>query len=239
MGLLQHQPREGLTYAQLEILRDWIAARTKAQLRDEGMTVLLLIMVAIAANAFAVVFIFFFELFFFSTLGGKNTNYPPWLWIVPVATVLAMYPVYYWRYRATAATIELTHGVLRVTRRRLDLPEADPFDSANHINMGVIKHEVLLFPVWAVASIIAHIGHIRRCLKPPAWTMARALAHLYRENRRVFIHDLDIALGEPDLRDAILALELQPGVLLYTENQLAISLNDELAREIAGTIQEG
>ncbi|MBZ0137955.1 MAG: hypothetical protein K8I27_16485 [Planctomycetes bacterium] len=225
---MRHQPREGLTYAELERLRAWVESELRLHRRVEVISVAALALFTLLATAGAYILVVFAVIYFEGASAGLAGTV-----MLPGLVVAAMFPVYYMLHRKPVVTVPLTQGELRIASRRLD-PVALMGGGDQRF-----EYEVLLFPPWVAGLAINHLARLWKISGFDSWVIARVLAHLYRENRRVHVHDLDMALNEPGLAGAIHALECLPGLLFFTEGELALALSDDLVAQIAQGAQGG
>lgn len=229
-------PRPPLNHTQTERLREWLARQFRAHYRNEIVSGCWFAMVAVAAHVVVIGIGTYIEVVF-ARLFGASRSANDWLWLVPACTLAAMYPLYFWRYRQPDAVAELSTGTIRVSQRRLHTTQLDPHEPVDRTIFRRLKLEIFLFPLWCVSRMFTHFEHARYARYADAWNMARVIALLYHENRRVQIHDLDERFQSPALADAVRSLEVQPGVLFFTDGQLALAINDELVHEVKKAAQ--
>ncbi|MCB9895224.1 MAG: hypothetical protein H6839_12290 [Planctomycetes bacterium] len=221
-------PRSPLTHKQLEQLREWLRVEYKGHLWHEVFAALVFAVFALIAHGVA----FFFTAYVITYVsGGAILDADSMaVLVLPALVLLAMYPVYWWLYRTPVVDIALPSGPLRIRSKKMT--PAPLFESADPAPESTLGMQMLLFPVWTVASCISHVAGAVHAARADTWVMARVLTLLYQHNRRMSVLDLDMSLREPNLPGALRALELEPGVLFYTENDLSLVLNDEVTQRI-------
>ena len=231
MLVSDHVSRPPLSVAQTERLRDWLVPRFESHWRNEVVTTLFYVLVTIAAHVAAVAFGAYLE-WLLATVFLSRGAFFDWMYLVPITTLIVMYPLYFGRYSTPDATAGLSGGTLRLSQRKLDLPDIDLREPVDRLIFRHLKMDVFLFPLWCTSRVLLHAGHVRHLIKPDTWVAARVLGCLLHENRRVQIHDLDARLNERALPAAIRVLEVEPGVLFYTDGELSIALNNDLTQEL-------
>lgn len=219
------------TWKQRESLRGWLDIELTALARNHYIGAFVYVVVAIAANFTAFALLAYVDWFIYDIFGGSGT--PGWIFVASASTLAAAYPLYFWRYHDSEATTQLEYGGdLKISQRGFEASRADPTVGSGIGGLRVLRSEVLLYPVWASAQILIHLRHARNLKSANRSVTARVLEHIVLKDRRVQIHDLDAALREPELAGVIHALEGVHGVMFFTRDQLAISLNDDLAFRI-------
>lgn len=226
---VQHLQTAHFSHAGRERLRAWLRAEFKSHVRHELLAAFLYLALAVLAHAFVYVLVTMFTLHY---TGGISIefNQPLLIFLTPALILLSMYPLYWWLYRAPTVEIGLSSGPVRLRCRRMT--PVSLLGSSDQGDTTAFKLQFLLFPVWAVASALRHLGDALRAARVDVRTVSHVLEYLVAQGRRVTLLDLDAELREPNLPAALRALELQPGVLFFTGEHLSIALNDELTEKV-------
>lgn len=240
MNALDHDQKcATFSHAGRERLRAWLRSQFKGHVWHELLAALIYAVLAVIAHVFVYVLVTVVSLQF----TGRSSilfHQEYLIFLIPLLILLAMYPLYWWQYRAPVVEIGLAGGSVRLRCSNMTpavLVETEERNTNSDLNL-----QFLLFPVWAVASAITHLGDALRALRVDARTACHVLEYLVAQDRRVSLLDLDTELREPNLPAALRALELQPGVLYFTGEYLAIALNEELAQTVkdaAGSEEAG
>jgi hypothetical protein len=230
MNAMTHNPQPAtFSHARRERLRGWLHAEFKSYVWHELLAALFYLALAVLAHAFVYVLVTMVALQFTGRI-GIELDKPQLIFLVPLLILLAMYPLYWWLYRAPTVEIGLASGPVRL--RCQHMTPVILVETGDQTTNADFRIQVLLFPVWAVASALRHLGDAVRALRVDVRTVSHVLEYLVAQGRRVTLLDLDAELREPKLPAALRALELQPGVLFFTGEHLSIALNDELAEQI-------
>ena len=234
-GMPNTGPRDPLSHRQLENLRAWLRVEFKGHAVHELMAALVFAFLALIAHGVAFALTTYVVAYMSSGAVFRTDSLA--VLVLPALVLLAMYPIYWWLYRTPVVDVGLPSGNLRIRSKRLTPPQLfEPSEPDAESGFGM---QMLLFPVWATASCISHLAGVLHALKADSWVMARILGFLYQHNRRISVLDLDMSLHEPGLPAALRALELEPGVLFYTENDLSLVLNDEFTQRILQAAETG
>lgn len=226
---VQHLHNAHFSHAGRERLRAWLRAEFKSHVLHELLAALIYLALAVLAHAF----VYFGTTVVVAAYTGRAliyTHQEHLFFLLPLLILLGMYPFYWWLYRAPTVEIGLASGPVRLRCRRMTaviLLETDERATNSDFRM-----QFLLFPVWAVASALRHMGDALRAARVDVRTVSHVLEYLVAQGRRVTLLDLDAELREPNLPAALRALELQPGVLFFTGEHLSIALNDELTDKV-------
>lgn len=158
-----------------------------------------------------------------------------WLWFGCMAAglgiVLASFPWQYLRWRGRQTAVSLHGGGLAVDDDRHRPVFLIPTAEARESDWDLA--DILMFPATLAGMAIQHLAAARRLATCDRALVARVLTVLARQGRRMSVYDVEMAIGDAGLPGALRALRHIPGVLWWTRDTVAVSINDDLQAEIA------
>lgn len=145
--------------------------------------------------------------------------------------VLAGFPYQFVMWRRRQTRVSLHGGGVEVADDRQRPVFLVPTQDVNESEWDLA--DIICFPATLAGMAAQHLVAMRRLATCDLGLLARVLTILARQGRRMSLYDLEMAVADARLPATLAAMRHVPGVLWWTRQEVAVSINEDLRGEIA------
>ncbi|MBK9973228.1 MAG: hypothetical protein IPP14_00370 [Planctomycetes bacterium] len=145
--------------------------------------------------------------------------------------VLAGFPYQFVMWRKRQTRVSLHGGGVEVADDRQRPVFLVPTQDANEADWNA--GDIICFPATLAGMAAQHVLAMRQLAACDLTLLAKVLTLLAHQGRRMSLYDVEMSVADASLPKALAALRHVPGVLWWTRDQVAVSVNDDLRRQIA------
>lgn len=217
-------------------LREWFEQFRASETRSHLLAAAILSVLAVGATLLTWLGLTWCVMAIIGRLGSRTVSraygldgYVLAMFGLSAAILLMVFLFSAWRWRARMSRISLHGGELALDHDGYSPSILVPTEDSEVAD----ALDWLLFPATLTGMMIGHLLATRHLKRADPDIVARCLTLLARAGRRVLLHDLERQVADARLPDALRAMRHIKGVLWWTRDQVALSLNDELAALVA------